>query len=414
MRTRAVLPFFLALASCARREHEEEKPKPLVEVKVARVEAAEIRVTVRAPATVFARESANVAPRVAGPIVALAARKGDRVSAGQLLARLEDRDVAAQKQEAEEALADAEATLQRITAGTLPTDVERGRGQVAAAEAALAQARKFHDRRAQLFQQGAIPQRDLQLSQTELAQAQTNYEVALKSQDLLLNQSRDRDAAIARSRVDQAKARLANTGAQLEFTKIHSPFSGAITEQFLYPGDMARPDAPVFTVMDLSTAVARAQAPEAETAAVRKGQACAFTPSDQPEKEYAGRISVVNQAVDPARRTVEVWCEIPNPQYALRGGAFGAVTILVRSLPRGLVVPEAAVQFEEGTHKGFAMVVTEKKTAVKRAVETGEISGGKVQVLKGLSEGESVVIEAGYGLPDGADVSLAGEKEPEK
>ncbi len=410
----ALLGAGLALTGCAPQEHEEPKPKPLVEVKVARVEMAEVKVSVHAPATIFARELANVAPRLAGPIVALSVRKGDRVSAGQLMARLEDRDVAAQKQEAEAALADAEATLLKITAGTLPTDIERGRGQVAVAEAALAQARKFNDRRAQLFEQGAIPQRDLQMSQTELAQAKTNYDVAVKSQDLLVNQSRDKDAAIAKSRVDQARARLASVAAQLEFTKIHSPFSGTITEQFLYPGDMARPDAPIFTVMDLSTAIARAQTPESEAAAIRKGQACGFAPSDQPDKAYSGRISVVNQAVDPARRTVEVWCDIPNSQYILRAGAFGSVTVATRSMPRSPVVPVAAVQFVEGTRKGFAMVMTDKKTAAKRDVEIGEISGGKAQVLKGLSEGETVIIEAGYGLPEGAEVRLAGEKDDVK
>ncbi len=404
----------LALTACAPQEHEEPKPKPLVDVRVVRVEMAEVKVSVHAPATIFAREMANVAPRLAGPITALSVRKGDRVSAGQLIARLEDRDVAAQKQEAEAALADAEATLQKITAGTLPTDVERGRGQVAVAEAALAQARRFNDRRAQLYEQGAIPQRDLQVSQTELAQAKTNYDVAIKSQDLLLNQSRDKDIAIAKSRVDQAKARVANAGAQLEFTKIHSPLSGAVTEQFLYPGDMARPDAPIFTIMDLSTAVARAQSPESESTLIRKGQACEFAPSDQPGKTYAGRVSVVNQVVDPARRTVEVWCEILNPQYALRGGAFGSASVVVRSVPRSLVVPEAAVQFSKGRRKGFAMVMTDKRIAAKREVEIGELTGGKAQVLKGLSEGETVIIEAGYGLPDGAEVKLAGEKEKDE
>ena len=58
---------------------------------------------------------------------------------------------------------------------------------------------------------------------------------------------------------------------------------------------------------------------------------------------YKGRISVVNRAVDPARRTVEVWCEIPRPPPDLRAGAFGEVRILTATA-RGVVVPQPAVQ----------------------------------------------------------------------
>lgn len=401
----------LWLTACAPQEHEEAKPKPLVEVKVARVEAAEVKAEVHAPATVFARELANVAPRIAGPIRKLSARKGDTVAAGQLLAQLEDRDLVAQRNEAAAAVADADASLRKISSGTLPTDVERGRGQVAVAEAALAQAQKFYDRRQQLFQQGAIPNRDLQVSQTELAQAKTNHEVAMKSQDLLLTQSREHDVAIARSRLDQAKARLANMEAQIEFTRISSPFAGTVTEQFLFAGDMARPDAPIFTVMDLSVAVARAQVPESGAAALRKGMACEFAPADQPGKAFEGRVSVVNGAVDPARRTVEVWCDIPNGGRALRGGAFGAVAVVTRTFPRSLVVPLAAVQFAEGTRKGFVMVMTDNKTAARREIEAGEVFDGKAQILKGLAAGETVIIEAAYGLPDGAEVRLPVGKE---
>src|SRR5439155_4402007 len=114
--------------------------------KVAQTEVADVEVTVHAPATVFPREQANVASRVTSPIRELRARKGDSVSAGQVLAVLENRDLQAQQQEALAALDDATAQLQKISTETLPTDIERARGQLATAEAALNQARKIYDR----------------------------------------------------------------------------------------------------------------------------------------------------------------------------------------------------------------------------------------------------------------------------
>ena len=398
----------LFLAGCA--THEEEPPKPVVAVKTAKAEAADVKITVRAPAAVFAREQANINSRVTAPIRKLLVRKGDSVAAGQVLAQLENRDFLAQRDEAAAGVTDAEANLKRVTSGTLPSDIERARGQAAGADASLNQAQKFYDRRKQLFDQGAIPQRDVQLSETELAQAKANSEVSRKTLDLLQTQSREQDILMAKSKLEQARARLSLIKTQLEFAEIRSPFAGTITEQFMYPGDMAKPDAPILTVMDLGVAVARAQLPEGEAAGVRSGAPCTFTPADGGGASFDGRISIVNQAVDPARRTIETWCEIANAKRTLRSGAFGQVQIVTGTAAGSVIVPVAAVQFVEGARKGIVMIAGSKGTAEKKDVETGEVFDGKVQIKSGISAGEAVIVEGGYGLPDGTKIELREEK----
>jgi multidrug efflux pump subunit AcrA (membrane-fusion protein) len=391
-----------ALSGCHRQQ--EVDPQPLVEVKVARAVETDVRLVVRAPATVFAREQANIAPRLTAPVRELPVRKGDMVTAGQVLARLEARDILAQRLEAAAALADAEASLAKVSAGTLPLEIERARGQVATTQAALNQAQKFYDRRKHLFDQGAIPGRDLLVSETELAQAKTNHEVAVKALQLLESQSQERDLQIARSRVEQARGRLAFMEAQLSYADVRSPFAGTVTEQFLFPGDMAKPDTAIFTVADLSVAVARAQVPESNASAVRRGEACSLHPSDRPAAAFSGTVTVVNRAVDPARRTVEVWCEIPNPHHQLRAGVFGSLVIVTGSLNKAVVVPIPAVQFEEGSSKGAVMVVDAARKAVKRQVETAPAEDGAVALLSGVQPGEMVIVEGGYGLPEGTSV----------
>jgi len=408
MKKPLILGMCLLMAGCSAKE--EPSPTPVVNVKAVRAEVRDMSLSVSAPAILFPRQQANIAARLTAPIRQLHVRKGDDVSAGQAVAELADRDLVAQRDEAAAAVVDAEASLQKTTAGTLPADVERARGEVANAEASLNQAQKTYDRRRELFAQGAIPNRDLLISETELSQAKTSYEVAKKSLDLLLNQSRDQDIRIAQSRLDQAKARLSLLDAQLQFTKILSPFDGSIVEQFMYAGDMAKPDAPIFSVMDLSVAVARAQIQEEQAGAVRIGQACSFAPADSPASTFEGKVSVVNRAVDPARRTIEVWCEIPRPGSALRAGAFGNATIITGTAPKSVLVPLPAVQFQEGTRNGFVMVIDEKHAARKREVETGEIANNMVQIIRGISPGELVIVEGGYGLPDGTEVRLAEEK----
>jgi HlyD family secretion protein len=401
-------PLTLFLIGCA---HQDDPPsKPLVAVKVAKAEEATLRMTVTAPATVFPREQASVAARITAPIRELRVRKGDRVDAGQIVAVLEDRDILAQRDEARAALDDAEANLLKITAGTLPTDIERARGELASAEAALNQAEKNYQRRSELFKQGAIPGRELLASETDLKQAKAAHEVAKRALDLLESQSRDKEIRIAESRVSQAKARLALAEAQRQFAEIRSPFTGVVTDQFMYPGDMAKPENPIFTIMDLAVAVARAQVPEAEAAPLRRGQACSFKPVDgsPTAADPGGRITVVNTAVDLAKRTVEVWCEIPNNGQALRAGSFGNVTIVTGTLPGALVVPLSAVQFNEGTRSGAIYIVDGRQVAHRTEVATGEREDGKVQVLKGVKAGDAVIVEGGYGLPDGTPVQVQG------
>jgi multidrug efflux system membrane fusion protein len=118
-------------------------------------------------------------------------------------------------------------------------------------------------------------------------------------------------------------------------------------------------------------------------------------------------VTVINQAVDSARRTVEVWCEIPNSKSELRSQVFGSLEIATDQLSKVVTVPPAALQLEEGTRNGFVMVVGADKKARKRSVETGASLAGKIPILKGLSTGETVIVEGAYGLADGTAVNIA-------
>ena len=395
---------------------EEAPPKPVVGVKVAPVQTQDVQLSITAPATIFPREQASIAARVTAPIRSLRVHKGDSVKAGDVLATLESRDVVAARGEAAAALADAEANLQKTSAGTLPTDIERGRGQLASAEAGLNQAQKIYDRRNELFKLGAIPGRDLLTSQTDLAKAQADYDVAKKSLELLKTQSGEKDIAIARARVGQAQAHLAQADAQLAFTDLRSPLSGTVTDQFQYPGDMGQPGTPTFTVMDLSVVTARAQVPESQVGQVKIGQACSFMSSDATVSAGAGRVTVVNKAVDATRRTVEVWCEIQNQSAAVRGGVFGQATFITGKVPAAVVIPLAALQLKEGTRSGTVMVVDAKNIAHQREVQAGETMGDVVRIVEGVKPGEIVVTEGSYSLPDGTQVKTAeaGKKEAGK
>jgi RND family efflux transporter MFP subunit len=334
------LPLLVVVLVGCRSSQGEPEVKPLVTVRVARAALADVDLALTVPATIFARERASISSSLTAPIRVLRAHKGDRVERGQVLAVLEDRDLLAQRGEA---------------------------------AATVRQAQVLRERRAQLFQQGAIPQRDLLGIETELA---------------------------------QARARLERIDAQIRFSELRSPFAGTIVEQFLYAGDMVKPDSPVFTVVDMAVAVARAQVPETEVAALHRGQQATFRSEALGDLAMAGKITMINQSVDQARRTVEAWAEIPNGAGQLRDGVFGHLTIVTERRPQRVVVPRAALQLETGASKGTVMVVDDHQIAHRREVEILGAPGDRVPIASGLRAGETVVIEAGYGLPDNTPVRL--------
>lgn len=403
------------LAGCGSREPsaEESKPTPTVEVTLARATSVDVPLTLDAPATIFPREQANISARITAPIRRLLAAKGDTVTTGQVLVELEDRDLKALAAEAQSGVATARAALQKAVTGTLPTDVERARGQVEASNAALHQQEQLYKRRRTLFEEGAIPQRDFEQTETDLATAKANAEVARRSYNLLVHQSRERDEQMARANLEQAEARLQGAAAQLQFTRIHAPFSGSITGQMQYPGDMAQPTTPTFTLADLSLVTARAQVPEADAGRIRSAQPCLFRPVDRTETPLTGRVTMVNRAVDPQQRTVEVWCEAQHPPAWIRAGMFGMASFTTGAIRNAVLAPQQAVLREEGTNNGTLFVVDGAGIAHKREVTLGEPIGSQARIDAGLRAGELVVVEGAYGLPDKARVVASGGKAKE-
>ncbi len=393
----------VVLAACSR-EEAERKPAPQVEVRLAEARTADLAATVEAPGTLFPLAQAAVAAKISAPIRELLVTKGSAVKRDQVLAVLENRDLEAARAEAQANLREAQSSLERLSAGALPGDLERAQTELSTAQSAVDTAEKIFERRKTLVDEGAIPARELLVSQNELAAARNRFLLARKNLELLQSQIRERDLEIARSRVEQARARLAQAEAQLAFTRLRSPLDGMVSDQWMYPGDMAKPDAPIVTVMDLHKLVVRAQAPEARAGGLALGQSAAFVPQDQPGRKFTGRVSVISPAVDRAARTVEVWVEIDNAQRALRAGGYGTLTIAARRVPGAVAVPRSAVVLQEGADEGAVMVVDEKNIAHQRKVKVGVRQDDLIQILEGVKPGEKVVAEGNYGLPDKAEV----------
>jgi RND family efflux transporter MFP subunit len=260
-----------------------------------------------------------------------------------------------------------------------------------------------------LLAQGAIAGREVQISEADEIQAKASYDAAKTKLTLIEQHTSADDLRIAEGALNQAKAHQQLAAANLSFTELRSPMDGSVTDQTMFPGDLANPSVPIFALADLSSAVARAQIDADQAVNVKVGQVCSFTlraNAIQGATDRFGKVTVVNQAVDQARHTVEVWCEIANSDHILKTGLFGTVKVAIGEASSAVVIPTSAIEFEEGSNNAKVYVVDGQKVAHIRKVTAVTVDDHRVRILSGLNRGETVITKGEYGLPDGTSVEV--------
>ncbi|HEX9161274.1 MAG TPA: efflux RND transporter periplasmic adaptor subunit [Thermoanaerobaculia bacterium] len=398
----------IALAFLACHANEDE-PNVVVSVQVAKAVRGTIANEITAVATLAARREATVSPKIAGVIAQMPLLTNRPVHAGDVLAVLESSDLAAQRAEAQAAVAEAEAALQTTQSGNVPLTNAQDRKAVHEARAALDNARNTLQRREELFKQGGISKKELEASQLAVTQAEDDLRVAEASMNLHGGITNPGDVRVAQARAAQARDHLANLTAQVGYTVVRAPFSGVVTQQFQYQGEMASPGSKLATIADTSALIAKMQVGEETATRLKPGDAVTVLPDDQPGRPFPGTINLVGRAADPQSRSVEVWVAVPNPSGVLRPNGVARVVIAAQSVDNAVIVPSSAVTLDATNgNSGTVMVVDNKSIAHEVHVTTGVRSGGHTQITSGLSGGETVVTEGNYGLPDGTKVVVAG------
>ncbi len=121
---------------------------------------------------------------------------------------------------------------------------------------------KVYDSRRFLFQQGALPRKQLDESAVALVQAKAQYEMAEKHLSALQSAGKQAPMKAARGQLTSAKGKYEGAAAQLAYTEIRSPIDGVVTDRPSYPGETPPPGTPLLTIMDTSSVIARAHIPQ--------------------------------------------------------------------------------------------------------------------------------------------------------
>lgn len=353
----------------------------IVQVRVEPVKRGRLIRTVSAPGAVEPRTKVQISSRISAQIEALPFREGEAVRKGDVVVRLDDRDLQA-------ALASAEARLR--------ADEARLKG----AQASLVNATAEWERVSALFESQDVSKQELDNAQTTLDRAKSELEAAQHA-------------------VEAARAELDRARENLSFAIIRSPIDGVVTRlnaevgEVVITGTMNNPGTVIMEIGDLSEMLVKAEVDESDIAPVRVGQKARVYINAYPDEQFEGvveKIALQHQlAADRSKYfETEILLKLEEGR-TLRSGLTANVEIEVEELENVILVPTQAVVDRRvddlrvelpslagvDTTKTFASIVYALRsdgTIEARPVKTGVSDLTRTAILEGLAEGEPVVV----------------------
>ncbi len=391
-----------SLVSCSKKPEETE---PVVTVQTAVAQRGKIQQVISAEAVLFPRDQAAITPKIIAPVRTFYVNRGSRVQRGQVLAVLENRDLAAAEIENKGTYEQAQAAYGLETSSALPEEWQKAELDLKTAKESYDAAQKVYDSRRDLFQQGALPRKQFDESAVTRLQAKAQYEIAEKHLAALQSAGKQQQLKSAQGQLTSAKGKYEGAAAQLAYTEIRSPINGVVTDRPSYPGETPPSGTPLLTIMDTSSVIAHAHIPQNDAALLKPGDTATITGPGLDTGGVPGKVTQVSPALDPNSTTVEVWIEAANPDGRLRPGTTVNVQMVAQTLNDAIVVPlSALLKTPEGEN---TVMIVQDERAHQVSVEAGIRQGDRVQISKGLSGGETVIVNGAYGLPDNTQVKIA-------
>ncbi|HZB87513.1 MAG TPA: efflux RND transporter periplasmic adaptor subunit [Terracidiphilus sp.] len=389
----------MLLSGCKNEATEEAQ----VTVQAEQPEHGAISETITTDAVLAPIEQAAIEPKITAPVKKFMVQRGQRVKAGELLAELENSDLTAAAMDNQGIYDAAEAAYATATKAQVPEDELKAESDVAQAKANLALSRSIVNSRKQLFQEGAIPGRDLDTSQAALVEVQAAYDAAVKHLDSMRSVTHEAALLQAKGELASAKGKLTGAQAQVSYSEIRSPIDGFVTDRPLFAGETAAVGAPLITVMNTATLVAKAHIAQTLAQQLKLGGEAEVHAPGVIEPTPA-KLSMISPALDPGSTTVEVWLKIDNHNGNLKVGTPVRVAITGRTVESALKIPLSAVLTAADGTKSVMVIVND--AAKRKKVTLGMTDGDEIQVLSGIDASDHVITVGSYGLDPDTKVKI--------
>ena len=344
-------------------------PRLPMTVELAAVKRGNMSESLSVVGNLIGAATIEAVPKVAGRLETVTVRLGDRVSRGQRLAKVEDREIIQQVRQAQASFDVSAATVRQR-------------------EADLKLAQTNLDRSRSLFDRQLIPRQTFD-------DTDARYQAAIAALDL------------ARAQYAQAQARLDELNINLANTEITSPVTGFIGKRVLDPGAWVTPNSAFISVVDIGVVRMVANIVEKDLRRITQGMKSDVTVDAYPGETFNGRIAHVAPVLDPATRTAQIEVEVPNPNYRLKPGMYAKVDFVVEHKENILVVPANAVIDVRGQKGVF--LPDEGDVAKFKPVTIGMSQPDRIEIVDGIAEGTRVVTTGAAALREGDRIVLLGQ-----
>lgn len=269
---------------------------------------------------------ANVAAKISARVSKITVDVGDKVTQGQPLIYLDNKDVTDQVKQAQTSVDAAQANLDKALIGA-PEQLTQAQAAVDSAKVNYDNANKNLDRSNQLYQAGAISQQQLEAAQSQFATADSTYKTAL-SNLALLNKGQSQDTiANLQAQVNQAHDALDSSQVQLSNGIILAPVSGTITQRNIQVGEMAVPNTTLLSIVGGTNLYIDAQVPTDYLSQLKEGQKVSIRVDELPDQVFQGRITMISSVVNVSNNEVDVKVTLDNNQSQLKPGMMAEIDI---------------------------------------------------------------------------------------
>jgi RND family efflux transporter MFP subunit len=352
--------------------------------------------------TLLPNEEALVSFEVGGRIVELTRSEGDKVNAGDVLARLDSSDYSLQYASATTAVQQTEANLSKVNNGAREQEVTQARLLVDKATIAYKKAQDDFKRIEKLYQEKAISQSEYENAKNYLDVTHKDLLNAQQAYSLVVQGARVEDRQLTQASYQQAvisKEMAANTLAK---TQLRSPISGTIISKLASTGSLVGVGTPVYRVGDIDTLKVVLPVPDREIVAWKEGETVTLTLYGQKRE---GKVVKIYPSTNQSTGTIGVEVHVANPKHDWFAGQVVKATKTFQGKP-GIYVPvEAVISRGEGEAHVFLLV---NGKAVKTSVTIGEMSDNKLEIRSGLKEGDQLIVKGVDRLFDGDAIEIAG------
>jgi HlyD family secretion protein len=341
-------------------------------IEVATVHRSDLALQITIVGNLIGAATVEAVPKVAGRLETVLVRLGDRVNRGQLIAKVEDREIQEQVKQAQASYEVSQATIRQREADLklANTNLERSRN---------------------LFERQLIPKQTYD-------DTDARYQAALAQLDL------------ARAQFAQAQARLDELKINLSNTVITSPVSGFIGKRALDPGAWVTPNSSFISVVDIGVVRLVANVVEKDIRRITQGLRADVEVDAYPGEHFVGHVAHIAPVLDPATRTAQIEIEIENPQFRLKPGMYAKVSFTVDQRQNALAVPLVSLVDVAGNRGVFTTHDEERgQIATFKKIDVGIMTDTLVEVLAGLNEGDTIVTTGAAALREGDRVLLPGQ-----